>query len=80
MGSISFAVHQDRSARELEFDGDPHGLIPAIPEETNLPLAVHRKAPPLGICGDIMTMPGLPRVPFAEAMHLREDGQIKGLF
>jgi formate--tetrahydrofolate ligase len=34
----------------------------------------------VAICGDIMTMPGLPRVPSAEAIHLREDGEIEGLF
>ncbi|TMV15156.1 formate--tetrahydrofolate ligase [Arenibacterium halophilum] len=32
------------------------------------------------ICGEIMTMPGLPRVPSAEAIHLNEAGQIEGLF
>ena len=31
-------------------------------------------------CGDIMTMPGLPRVPSAEAICLNEDGLIDGLF
>jgi formate--tetrahydrofolate ligase len=34
----------------------------------------------VAICGDIMTMPGLPRVPAAEAIHLRADGEIEGLF
>jgi formate--tetrahydrofolate ligase len=34
----------------------------------------------VAICGDIMTMPGLPRVPAAETIYLREDGQIEGLF
>ena len=32
------------------------------------------------ITGDIMTMPGLPRVPAAEAIGLDDDGQIVGLF
>jgi formate--tetrahydrofolate ligase len=32
------------------------------------------------ICGDIMTMPGLPRVPAAETIDLDEEGQIQGLF
>jgi len=32
------------------------------------------------ICGQIMTMPGLPRVPSAEAIHLNDDGEIEGLF
>ncbi len=32
------------------------------------------------ICGEIMTMPGLPRTPAAEAIMLNDDGQIEGLF
>ena len=32
------------------------------------------------ICGDIMTMPGLPRVPSAESIFINEEGQIDGLF
>jgi len=32
------------------------------------------------ICGEIMTMPGLPRVPSAEAIMLNDMGQIEGLF
>ena len=32
------------------------------------------------ITGEIMTMPGLPRVPSAEAIRLNADGQIEGLF
>ncbi len=34
----------------------------------------------VAICGDIMTMPGLPRVPSAEAIRLNAEGQIEGLF
>ncbi len=34
----------------------------------------------VAITGDIMTMPGLPRVPAAEAIGVDEDGQIVGLF
>ena len=34
----------------------------------------------VAICGEIMTMPGLPRVPSAEAIMLNDDGQIDGLF
>jgi formate--tetrahydrofolate ligase len=33
----------------------------------------------VAICGDIMTMPGLPRVPSAEGMYVNESGQIIGL-
>ncbi|MEL7012468.1 MAG: formate--tetrahydrofolate ligase [Pseudomonadota bacterium] len=32
------------------------------------------------VCGEIMTMPGLPRIPSAEAIRLNEAGQIEGLF
>ena len=32
------------------------------------------------ICGEIMTMPGLPSVPASEAIMLNEMGQIEGLF
>ena len=32
------------------------------------------------ICGDIMTMPGLPRVPSANAIHLNDAGMVEGLF
>ncbi|MGR3342495.1 MAG: formate--tetrahydrofolate ligase, partial [Paracoccaceae bacterium] len=31
------------------------------------------------ICGEIMTMPGLPRVPSAESIKLNEAGEIEGL-
>lgn len=32
------------------------------------------------LCGDVMTMPGLPRTPSAEAIELDRDGEIIGLF
>jgi len=34
----------------------------------------------VAVCGDIMTMPGLPRVPAANNIELGEDGRITGLF
>lgn len=34
----------------------------------------------VAICGEIMTMPGLPRVPAAEGIRLGVGGQIEGLF
>jgi formate--tetrahydrofolate ligase len=34
----------------------------------------------VAICGEIMTMPGLPKVPAAEAIDIGPDGQIVGLF
>jgi len=32
------------------------------------------------ICGDVMTMPGLPKVPSAERIDLTDDGKVVGLF
>jgi formate--tetrahydrofolate ligase len=34
----------------------------------------------VAVCGDIMTMPGLPRVPSADSIGVDEDGEIVGLF
>ena len=34
----------------------------------------------VAICGEIMTMPGLPSVPAAESIRLNDDGDIEGLF
>ncbi len=32
------------------------------------------------VCGDVMTMPGLPKVPSANAIDVNDDGKIVGLF
>ena len=32
------------------------------------------------VCGEIMTMPGLPRKPAAETICLNDAGEIEGLF
>ena len=34
----------------------------------------------VAICGEIMTMPGLPRKPAAESIMMNESGEIEGLF
>jgi formate--tetrahydrofolate ligase len=34
----------------------------------------------VAICGEIMTMPGLPRSPAAEVIRLNAAGEIEGLF
>jgi formate--tetrahydrofolate ligase len=34
----------------------------------------------VAICGEIMTMPGLPKVPSAEVIRLNEQGHVEGLF
>ena len=32
------------------------------------------------VCGAIMTMPGLPRIPAADSIKLNDKGEIEGLF
>jgi len=34
----------------------------------------------VALCGEMMTMPGLPRSPAAEAIHINSNGEIEGLF
>jgi len=34
----------------------------------------------VAVCGDIMTMPGLPKVPAADSIDVGPDGKIVGLF
>jgi len=66
---------------QYSFSTDP-GLLGA-PEGHVVRLREVRLAAGAGfvvaICGDIMTMPGLPRRPAAEIMHLNAGSQIEGL-
>jgi formate--tetrahydrofolate ligase len=67
---------------QYSFSGDPDKL--GAPEGHVLRLRDVRLSAGAGfvvaICGNIMTMPGLPRVPAAEAIGLDEAGQVAGLF
>ena len=67
---------------QMSFSADP-GLRGA-PEGFDVNIREARLSAGAGfvvaICGDIMTMPGLPRVPAANSIHLNADGQIEGLF
>ncbi|MBV9785744.1 MAG: formate--tetrahydrofolate ligase [Acidisphaera sp.] len=66
---------------QYSFSADPTLL--GAPEGHVLPVREVRLAAGAGfvvaICGDILTMPGLPRTPSAEAMGLDGDGNIQGL-
>ncbi|MGH7156316.1 MAG: formate--tetrahydrofolate ligase, partial [Acetobacteraceae bacterium] len=66
---------------QYSFTADP--TIMGAPEGHILPVREVRLSAGAGfvvvICGDIMTMPGLPRVPSAETIRLNENGQIEGL-
>lgn len=67
---------------QYSFSTDPLAL--GAPTGHVLPVREVRLAAGAGfvvaICGDIMTMPGLPRTPAAEAIKINADGQIDGLF
>jgi len=67
---------------QYSFTSDP--TVMGAPEGHTLPVREVRLSAGAGfvvaICGEIMTMPGLPRTPAAEAIHLRADGEIEGLF
>ncbi|RMF34541.1 MAG: formate--tetrahydrofolate ligase [Alphaproteobacteria bacterium] len=67
---------------QYSFSTDPN--LRGAPTGHSVPIREVRLSAGAGfvvaICGEIMTMPGLPRVPAAEAIHINEAGQIDGLF
>ena len=67
---------------QYSFSTDPN--LRGAPDGHSLPIREVRLSAGAGfivvVCGEIMTMPGLPRVPSAENIHLNDDGQIEGLF
>ena len=67
---------------QVSFSADPKLL--GAPSGHVLPVREVRLAAGAGfvvaICGDIMTMPGLPKVPSACSIDIGDDGRIVGLF
>ncbi|MGB5557075.1 MAG: formate--tetrahydrofolate ligase, partial [Paracoccaceae bacterium] len=67
---------------QYSFSTDPN--LRGAPSGHSVPVREVRLSAGAGfvvvICGEIMTMPGLPRVPSAEAIMLNGAGQIEGLF
>ena len=67
---------------QFSFSTDP--LLRGAPTGHAVPLREVRLAAGAGfvvaICGEIMTMPGLPRTPAAEGIGLDEGGAVRGLF
>ncbi|MEO9819026.1 MAG: formate--tetrahydrofolate ligase [Paracoccaceae bacterium] len=67
---------------QYSFTTDPN--VRGAPTGHSIPVREVRLSAGAGfvvvVCGEIMTMPGLPRVPSAENIHLNEAGQIEGLF
>ncbi len=67
---------------QYSFSTDPN--LRGAPTGHSVPIREVRLSAGAGfvvaICGEIMTMPGLPRVPSAEAIMLNDLGEIEGLF
>lgn len=67
---------------QYSFSTDPN--LRGAPDGHSVPIREVRLSAGAGfivvVCGEIMTMPGLPRVPSAEAIMLNDEGQIEGLF
>lgn len=67
---------------QYSFSTDPN--LRGAPTGHSVPVREVRLAAGAGfvvaICGEIMTMPGLPKVPSAEAIKLDGNGNIEGLF
>jgi formate--tetrahydrofolate ligase len=67
---------------QYSFSTDPN--LRGAPTGHSLPVREVRLSAGAGfivvICGEIMTMPGLPKVPSAETIRINDEGQIVGLF
>jgi len=67
---------------QYSFSTDPS--LRGAPSHHSVPLSEVRLANGAGfivvVCGDIMTMPGLPRNPAANGISLDQEGEIQGLF
>ncbi len=67
---------------QYSFSTDPAAL--GAPTGHSVPVREVRLAAGAGfvvaICGEIMTMPGLPRIPAAEGIRIAASGEIEGLF
>ena len=67
---------------QYSFSTDPN--LRGAPEGHVIPIREVRLSAGAGfvvvICGEIMTMPGLPRTPAAESIRLNDQGLVEGLF
>ena len=67
---------------QYSFSTDPN--MRGAPDNHSIPIREVRLSAGAGfvvaICGEIMTMPGLPRVPAAESIMLNSSGEVEGLF
>jgi formate--tetrahydrofolate ligase len=73
---VCIAKTQYSFATDPNLKGAPSGHIVAV-REVRLSAGAEFV---VAVCGEIMTMPGLPRVPAANAIELTPDGLVTGLF
>jgi len=73
---VCVAKTQYSFSTDPKLRGAPHGHVVNVRE---VRLAAGAEFVVM-ICGDIMTMPGLPAVPAANAIDVDDDGRITGLF
>ena len=66
----------------MSFSADP--AVRGAPEGFDVHVREVRLAAGAGfvvaVCGNIMTMPGLPRIPAADSIKINNKGEIDGLF
>ena len=87
-------MSDDNEQKPLGYGHDKKGVAGGVAKDESHVHVAH-KAPVSGaaevrlsagaefivaICGEIMTMPGLPKVPAADSIALGPDGRIVGLF
>jgi formate--tetrahydrofolate ligase len=67
---------------QYSFSHDPAQY--GAPKDFTLPVREFRLNAGAGfivaVCGDMMTMPGLPKIPAAEGMDMDKDGNLTGIF
>ena len=73
---VCVAKTQYSFSTDAKLRGAPSGHVVDIPE---VRLAAGARFVVM-ICGDIMTMPGLPKAPAANTIDVDDDGRIVGLF
>jgi formate--tetrahydrofolate ligase len=80
MGYGKFPVCIAKTQYSFSTNGDLKGA----PRDFTIPIREVRLSAGaefiVAICGEIMTMPGLPRVPAADSIDVNADGKIVGLF
>ena len=67
---------------QYSFSSDP--ALKGVPSGFTVPIREIRLSAGaeflVAICGDVMTMPGLPRVPAANSIKINDEGVVEGLF